>query len=238
MLPGFDSLPPIKAVRAFVLRALGYDPDSRFVHLSGAESVADQKIFTSSPLVPTLPPGDSTLKAASTAFATAAAAAAVSAYRSVTLSPSQATTSGTFKDFTGIPATAKRVTAILSLVSTSGSDQVCIQLGTASGYEALGYQGSSGYINAIAGNAVAFNIGAASLPLGAAVATRSGEIVFTNISGDTWVFSGFVGNTSSGDLIYVAGTKTLAGTLNSLRLTTLGGTDVFDGGAIAISYES
>ena len=42
---------------------------------------------------------------------------------------------------------------------------------------------------------------------------------------------------AGGGSYYVAGSKTLSGTLDRVRITTVGGTDTFDAGTINILYE-
>lgn len=60
----------------------------------------------------------------------------------ITSSTAVASTSGTSIDFTGIPSWVKRITVMLSGVSTNGSSAVQIQLGTSSGATVSGYLGS------------------------------------------------------------------------------------------------
>ena len=64
-----------------------------------------------------------------------------------------------------------------------------------------------------------------------------GAIVLTNVTSNTWVAQGVfhmptytVGNSA-------AGAKTLSGTLDRVRITTVNGTDTFDAGTINILYE-
>jgi len=53
----------------------------------------------------------------------------------------QASTSGTSIDFTGIPSWVKRITVMFSGVSTNGTSEVTLQLGTSSGFVTSGYLG-------------------------------------------------------------------------------------------------
>jgi hypothetical protein len=57
----------------------------------------------------------------------------------LTQGTSQATTSGTSKDFTGIPSWAKRITLVLQGVSLSASAGLLLQLGDSGGIETSGY---------------------------------------------------------------------------------------------------
>ncbi len=64
-----------------------------------------------------------------------------------TLATEQATTSGTSKDFTGIPSWATEIAVMVKDVSTNGTSSLIIQLGDADGVETTGYLGSVGVIN-------------------------------------------------------------------------------------------
>jgi hypothetical protein len=55
----------------------------------------------------------------------------------------QAATSGTFRDFTGIPSWVKRITVMVDGLSTSGTSNLALQIGDAGGIETAGYAGSA-----------------------------------------------------------------------------------------------
>jgi hypothetical protein len=57
------------------------------------------------------------------------------------------------------------------------------------------------------------------------------------MGGNTWTLQGMASESANTALIFVAGAKSLAGTLDRVRITTVNGTDVFDVGAINILYE-
>jgi hypothetical protein len=56
---------------------------------------------------------------------------------------------------------------------------------------------------------------------------------------NTWTCSGSLGGTgaAAGYIYSTAGAKSLTGTLDRVRLTTVGGTDTFDAGSVNIMYE-
>jgi hypothetical protein len=61
-------------------------------------------------------------------------------------------------------------------------------------------------------------------------------MVFTNLSGNTWVQNG--NSLATGIAVQpVCGSKTLSATLDRIRLTTVNGTDTFDAGSVNILYE-
>lgn len=181
---------------------------------------------------------DAVPKQQAESIAASAATSAVANRMQYSLTASQATTSGVAKDFTGIPSWAKRITVVFDLVSTNGSDQVCVSLGTSGGIDKTGYQGSSCFINS-GGSAVASTIGAggATIPLTSAASTRSGRIVFQNVGVNVWEFAGQIGDTSAGNVCLVSGRKSLASALTQLSVTTINGTDAFDGGAVSLLIE-
>ena len=60
------------------------------------------------------------------------------------LGTAQASTSGTAITFTGIPSGVKRITVMFNGVSTSGSSDIQIRIGSGS-VDTSGYSGSGGY---------------------------------------------------------------------------------------------
>jgi len=154
----------------------------------------------------------------------------------ITAATAQASTSGTSIDFTGIPSWVKRVTVMFDQVSTNGTSTILIQLGDSGGVETTGYLSNGSYTGPGSGGTssttgiIIFYDSAARNP--------TGQIVFTNISGNTWIASGVVAPVALGSYTYqTAGVKTLSATLDRVRITTTNGTDTFDAGSINILYE-
>ncbi len=150
---------------------------------------------------------------------------------------SQNTASGTEVDFTGLPAGLSRITIMLSIVSTNGTANPIIQIGSGS-YAATNYFGGS----AAVGNAsptVVINNNTGFLVAGtwSAAAIGTGVLVLTRYSGNSWMFAGNVGRTDAAVMNSSAGVQTLGGALDRLRLTTDNGTDAFDAGSINIAIE-
>lgn len=152
---------------------------------------------------------------------------------------SQASTSGTSIDFTSIPSWVKRITVMLSGVSTSGTSQIQIQIGSGS-FTATGYLGIGAAIsNANFTSTLAASTGwpiESSSNLTAASA-RYGNATIANITGNTWTFNSVIGITSINYVGYSGGSLALSGTLDRVRITTVNGTDTFDAGTINILYE-
>jgi hypothetical protein len=156
------------------------------------------------------------------------------------LETSQTTTSGTFKDFTGIPSWVKRVTVMFSGVSTGGTSPVQIQIGagsiTTSGYvsSSFGTVVSSTYSG---GSTSGFPLEVANPTYTVAATVRVGTYVLINISGNSWVATGTINKTNDNTVVTSSGSITLSGTLDRIRLTTVNGTDTFDAGSVNILYE-
>jgi hypothetical protein len=153
-------------------------------------------------------------------------------------STAQATTSGTSKDFTGIPSWVKRITVMLQSVSTNGTSVLQIQIGSGSiantGYESGVWSANTSNLNNTTGFAIAGVVVAGSY---------SGICTLTLLNSATnlWVQSGAIGQsvvpTSNGAAMVSGGNKTLSGVLDRVRITTVSGTDAFDAGSVNILYE-
>lgn len=149
--------------------------------------------------------------------------------------------SGTSIDFTGIPSWVKRITVMFNGVSTNGTSSMQIQVGTSGGVQATGYQSSCG--------------GATTASLNTAGSSTTGFILVTaQAAANTWcgairinlldsangvcASEGTIASTTTTIQYYSsAGAKTLSGTLDRVRITTVNGTDTFDAGSINIMYE-
>lgn len=155
----------------------------------------------------------------------------------MTQGAAQATTSGTTKDFTGIPSWAKRITIVFSGVSTSGTSLLQVQIGsgsfTTSGYSSVATVTSTTANTSSGATATSgFHIQGAS-----AASTLFGKMELLNVSGNTWVASHTLGNVGFTLTANGGGGITLAGVLDRVRVTTVNGTDTFDAGSVNILYE-
>jgi len=153
----------------------------------------------------------------------------------ITLGTAQATTSGTSILFTGIPATAKRVTVNFKGVGTSGTSLKQIQVGNGSvvtsGYTCIAYQAGSS--NAVVSTGIAFQSALAAARL-------TGPIVFTleNASTNTWCASGTIADVSGTNTVqFTAGSISLGSALDRINITTVNGTDTFAAGEINVMWE-
>lgn len=149
----------------------------------------------------------------------------------------QAATSGTSRDFTGIPSWVKRITLSLSGVSTNGAAQPMIQLGTSGGVQSTGYSTASTSITSGVNASSNYSNGW-QLYSGSAASVLSGTftLVLVDPATGTWAGSGTFSSFGPG-VLFVVGSKQLSGTLDRIRLTTANGTDTFDAGIVNILYE-
>tara|TARA_R110000822_G_scaffold90405_1_gene208971 strand:- start:53 stop:706 length:654 start_codon:yes stop_codon:yes gene_type:complete len=145
-----------------------------------------------------------------------------------------ATTSGTTKDFTSIPAGVKEIVMSFQGMSTNGTGDYLLQLGDSGGIE------TSGYV------AVATNTHDGTTPSGTSGFTLSVDVAAATTSHGwvglklldastfTWVLSGSLHQTGQA-LTSMAGSKDLSAELTQVRLTSVG-PNTFDAGKINIQY--
>jgi hypothetical protein len=144
-----------------------------------------------------------------------------------------ASTSGVSVDFTGIPSWAKRITVMFSGVSTSGTSIPLIQLGSGS-VQTSGYV-CAGISYGASSSTTVFTNGFAVADSNAATDLLHGQAVFNLLGSNIYVGTGMFKRTSIAGT--TQGSVTLSGTLDRIRITTVNGTDTFDGGSINILYE-
>jgi hypothetical protein len=158
------------------------------------------------------------------------------------LGTSQASTSGTSIDFTNIPSWVKRVTVMFNGVSTSGGNVILVQIGAGSitntGYKSFsGGAGGAGVAAAGLAATSGFTIDAGG-PNASWI--RYGTTTLVLLGSNLWAESHSIGM-DNGAAAYFGfnggGSLSLSGTLDRVRITTVGGTDTFDAGSINIMWE-
>lgn len=144
-------------------------------------------------------------------------------------------TTNTSLEFTGLPSWIKRITVMLQGVSTNAANNLIIQLGTSGGYTTSGYLSSLGSISSsAAGNANATN--GFIISSSNASSVISGIVTISNLTGNTWVYSGTTKSTTV-LIAYSAGDISLAGALTQIKVQDTAGTGQFDAGTVNIMYE-
>jgi hypothetical protein len=156
-------------------------------------------------------------------------------YNGLQTTTAVASTSGTSILFTGIPLWVKRVTVMFNGVSTSGTSNLQVQIGSGS-VTTSGYQSLANSFNATPGGTSATS-GFLLTTSTSAAALWSGCFSMCNLTGNAWVVSGTLVRSDSVILTIFGGNITLAGSLDRVNITTAAGTDTFDAGSVNIIYE-
>ncbi len=140
--------------------------------------------------------------------------------------------SGSSINFTGIPATAKRITVNYSALSTNGTALWYLQIGDSDGLE------TTGYLSALetASSRYTSTTGFGLIGVGAASWSMNGRVVLELLdpATNTWIAEIMSADSSGGANYSGAGSKALTGTLDRLSLVT---TDTWDAGMANILYE-
>jgi len=153
----------------------------------------------------------------------------------ITSGTAVASTSGTSIDFTSLPSWVKRITVMFSGVSTNGTSNLLVQIGSSS-------VSSSGY----ACRVVYFQsavLGGGNETIGFPFATwaaaniQSGAMTLTLLGSNTWVATGYLADSGSNASSTGGVSPALGGALDRVRITTAGGTNTFDAGSVNILYE-
>jgi hypothetical protein len=143
----------------------------------------------------------------------------------------------TFVDFTGLPSWVKRLTVMFNSVSTSSTSGMLLQLGYQSPVTNTGYlSGTSAIGNSVVGSLTTSTAGILASSALVAAQSLNGAVVFTTLGSNVWVAQGNTYSSATATFV-VAGSVTLSGTLDRVRITTIGGADTFDAGSINILYE-
>ena len=152
----------------------------------------------------------------------------------ITASTSVPSTSGTSIDFTSIPSWAKRITVMFNGVSTDGGSSFLIQIGAGS-VDTSGYNSTALYAETTAVAHTTSTAGFISYTYTAAN-LKSGIIELATLGANVWVASGWL-KLSTTQTSMCSGDKTLSGTLDRVRITTVSGSQAFDAGSINILYQ-
>jgi hypothetical protein len=151
----------------------------------------------------------------------------------ITSGTAVASTSGTSIDFTGIPSWVKRITVMFSGVSTNGTSRIILRIGAGS-VDTSGYQATA----VLNGLDLTETAGYFACWRGDAANIVNGAVTLMLLGSNIWVQGGSTSsNAGAAAGAVFMGTKTLSGTLDRVRLTTVNGTDTFDAGTINILYE-
>jgi len=139
-------------------------------------------------------------------------------------------------DFTGIPSWARRVTVVARGLSSTGTSPYTLRVGDGA-VVSTGYLGSVTTIASATPATTLPTTGCTLAPVVAATSVYRCRCVMENLTGNTWVIAGNGGFSDVNTSVLFASEITLAGVLDRLRITTVGGADTFDAGAVNIAWE-
>tara|TARA_B100001250_G_scaffold382566_1_gene375819 strand:+ start:757 stop:1296 length:540 start_codon:yes stop_codon:yes gene_type:complete len=153
-----------------------------------------------------------------------------------TIGAEVATTSGNSVAVENIPTGVKNVVFFLQDVSTTGSNELALQLSTGgtfatSGYKACSWNGA---------NADARSTGLMLTYGVASGETRDGAIRLSlaDATNNTWVSGGILNEGTTSSLMNgSSGTISLSGALDAIRIINIGGSETFDAGTINVMFQ-
>ena len=156
----------------------------------------------------------------------------------ITLATEQASTSGTSIDFTSIPSGARRISICFVGVSSNGTSNKLIQIGSSGTPLTTTYLGSGALLATATPDTSNYTTGFG-IKSADAGNILHGTVTLTleNASTNTWTAAGVLGNSGAAVIFWSAGSVSLAAALDIVRITTVNGTDAYDAGAINITYE-
>lgn len=147
---------------------------------------------------------------------------------------SQNSTSGTVVEFLTIPSWARIIHVSFAGVSTSGTSNLQVQLGTSSGFTTTGYLSGCFTSTASTANSTTGFLVTASR---AATTITHGVLSLHVVTGNQWTATSSTGSSDTAQASMSGGSISLAGALDRVRVTTVNGTDTFDAGVVNIRYE-
>lgn len=141
-------------------------------------------------------------------------------------------------DFTSLPSWAQIILVQFSGISTTGTSDILIQIGTSGSPETTNYLGSGIALGAssLAGAQYTSGFG---INIFSAARILHGTLIISleDAANYTWSASGIMGASDTTGTYVISGGKTLSAALDMVRVTTVGGSDTFDNGNLNILYE-
>jgi len=153
----------------------------------------------------------------------------------VLLKDDDTTDSGTSKEYDGIPSWATKITLLFDRVSTSGGSELLVQLGTSGGTITSNYDSSSANLS---GTTAETSTAGFVLYVNNASSELTGKMEIQRAgTSNKWISAHTMkhsNNTRDGAGVLT----TYSGTIDRVVVTTEGGSETFDGGAITVYYEA
>jgi hypothetical protein len=147
---------------------------------------------------------------------------------------SQNSTSGTSVEFLSIPSWARIIHVYFAGVSTNGTSNLQVQLGTSGGFVTTGYL--SGCFTSTASTANS-TTGLLVTAARAATTVTHGVLSLHTVTGNQWVATSSTGSSDSAQASMSGGSISLGAALDRVRVIAVNGTDTFDAGVVNIRYE-
>lgn len=183
--------------------------------------------------------GQVTLAAPAVAGSNTLTLLAATATSSVNTLGTPTASSGTALTYSSLPSWVKRITISIASLQTSGATTPVFQLSSSATFKTSGYLGAAVATGAASMSTVNWTsgFGISNASWGSTVVIH-GSITFTllNSSTNLWAASGVLGRSDGTNMAYTAGSVTLSGTLDGVRLY-IDGTQTFTAGSINILYE-
>ena len=170
---------------------------------------------------------------------TSSTVALVPSHNKISLASEATTTSGTTVVWSSIPSGVRRINIMFALLSTSGTSNIIVQIGDGGGIETTGYTGSATTIASATPSTANFTTGFGVTNAISAASILSGTITLSleDASDFTWTATGLLASSNATTIHLSAGSKALSAELTQVQITTVGGSETFDGGVANISYE-
>jgi hypothetical protein len=159
------------------------------------------------------------------------------ASRSRLVRESAAPASGLSVTFASIPSWVRKLTIILSGVSTNGTANILLRLSTGGVFATTTYVSNMQVVQGGSTTNAANSTAGFIISQGAATVVTTCTYEFINNDGNEWVGRSVVAYEHAVVGAFGGGRLTLGGTLDGIRILTANGTDTFDAGSVNIIYE-
>jgi len=232
----------IQAVDAAEARSdIGAAADAEVVKLTGDQTIAGVKTFSSAPVIPNAAAAQNPVSKAQLDAETAARTAAIAdAVLPATLAPTLfvETTPKTLDtlsvvEWTGIPSWARQIVIAISGQSGSSTGVAVVRIGAGGAAETTGYTGTASVVAgsvAVAANSTSWRLTDSAI----ASSAHSHVVTISKVTGNTWAYSSGGALNGGGGTVQAGGDKALAGALDMVQLIMTAGT--FDGGTATLYY--
>ena len=139
--------------------------------------------------------------------------------------------------FTSLPTWVRKLTIMLSGVSTNGTADILLRLSTGGVFASSGYVSNMQVLQGGTSSTGVNNTVGFVISQGSASVITTGTYQFINNAGNGWIGTGVFAYEHAVVGAFGAGRVTLGGTLDGIQIVTANGSDTFDAGSVNIIYE-